>query len=198
MAYRVNEASLTAVADSIRETNGGTQPLQFPEGFTGGIEEIRTMLAGIADGNITKMVIPDGVETICQFAFYGRKKLASVAIPDSVATIGNGAFFNCFELQIAELPPNLVTLEAQAFYQNWQSTISRIPATVKTIGNGAFYQNSRITSVTFEGTPTTLHAQAFQGCSNLETINCPWAEGEVANAPWGATNATINYNYSGG
>jgi hypothetical protein len=25
----------------------------------------------------------------------------------------------------------------------------------------------------------------------------PWAEGAVANAPWGATNATINYNYTG-
>ena len=26
----------------------------------------------------------------------------------------------------------------------------------------------------------------------------PRAEGAVANAPWGATNAKINYNYTGG
>ena len=37
----------------------------------------------------------------------------------------------------------------------------------------------------------------FQGCTNLKTINVPWVSGAVANAPWGATNATINYNYTG-
>lgn len=30
------------------------------------------------------------------------------------------------------------------------------------------------------------------------TRGVPWAEGAVTNAPWGATNATINYNYTGG
>jgi hypothetical protein len=38
---------------------------------------------------------------------------------------------------------------------------------------------------------------AFSGCANITTINVPWAEGAVENAPWGATNATINYNYTG-
>lgn len=35
----------------------------------------------------------------------------------------------------------------------------------------------------------------FNGCTNLTDIKVPWAEGEVAGAPWGATNATITYNY---
>jgi hypothetical protein len=32
-------------------------------------------------------------------------------------------------------------------------------------------------------------------CNNLTIINVPWSSGTVANAPWGAYNATINYNY---
>lgn len=44
---------------------------------------------------------------------------------------------------------------------------------------------------------TYIAADAFEGCTNLITINVPWVEGAVANAPWGATNATINYNYTG-
>jgi hypothetical protein len=36
--------------------------------------------------------------------------------------------------------------------------------------------------------------ECFEG-TNLMTINVPWSEGEVINAPWGASNATINYNY---
>ena len=52
-------------------------------------------------------------------------------------------------------------------------------------------------TVTFKGKPT-ISDSAFLNCGNLTTINVPWAEGEVANAPWGATNATINYNYTEG
>jgi hypothetical protein len=40
-------------------------------------------------------------------------------------------------------------------------------------------------------------SSAFSGCTSLTTINAPWAEGAVSGAPWGATNATINYNYTG-
>ena len=36
---------------------------------------------------------------------------------------------------------------------------------------------------------------AFSNCASLQTINVSWGEGEVANAPWGAPKATINYNY---
>ena len=43
-----------------------------------------------------------------------------------------------------------------------------------------------------------VDAKILFGCTNLTTINVPWAEGAVAGAPWGATNATINYNYTGG
>ena len=39
-------------------------------------------------------------------------------------------------------------------------------------------------------------SSAFDGCTNLTDIKVPWAEGAVANAPWGATNATITYNYT--
>ena len=76
--------------------------------------------------------------------------------------------------------------------------ITEIPAQVKTIDNNAFVGCAGLTNITFKGTPTTINAGAFRSCSNLLTINVPWAEGAVANAPWSATNATINYNYTGG
>jgi hypothetical protein len=51
--------------------------------------------------------------------------------------------------------------------------------------------------LTFKGTPTSISTTAFGSCTNLKTINVPWAEGAVAGSPWGATAATINYNYKG-
>ena len=73
-----------------------------------------------------------------------------------------------------------------------------IPTNVKRIENHAFGLNSSLKSVIFEGVPEYIDELAFIACSNLTTINVPWAEGAVAKAPWGATNATINYNYTGG
>ena len=75
--------------------------------------------------------------------------------------------------------------------------LTSLPSGITNIGNYAFYKCSNLASLTFEGKPTSISNSAFRGCTNLTTINVPWAEGEVANAPWGATNATINYNYTG-
>lgn len=60
-----------------------------------------------------------------------------------------------------------------------------------------FYNCNSLASVTFNSTPSSISSTAFNGCPNLTTINVPWAAGAVSGAPWGATNATINYNHTG-
>ena len=84
-----------------------------------------------------------------------------------------------------------------AFLNCSSLALTSLPSGITNIGNYAFQGCSSLASLTFEGKPTSISKSAFRGCTNLTTINVPWAEGEVANAPWGATNATINYNYTG-
>lgn len=76
---------------------------------------------------------------------------------------------------------------------------TQIGVTVKNkiAAGDAFYLCQELAKVQFQGTPQALSSNCFISCSALTTINVPWGEGEVANAPWGATNATINYNYTG-
>jgi hypothetical protein len=76
-------------------------------------------------------------------------------------------------------------------------TSMTIPDSVTSIGHYAFQICRNLTSVTFKGTPSSISSNTFSDCSVLNTINVPWAEGSVSDAPWGATNATINYNYTG-
>lgn len=71
------------------------------------------------------------------------------------------------------------------------------PNSIISVGNRAFADCSGLTSVIFEGKPNTISSYTFANCSNLTSISVHWAEGEVANAPWGATNATIHYNDKG-
>jgi hypothetical protein len=95
------------------------------------------------------------------------------------------------------LPEGLTALENTTFSNCHKIAITSIPKGITSIDNIAFNNCRSITSMTFEGTLDNISSTAFNGCINLLTINVPWAEGEVANAPWGATNATINYNYTG-
>ena len=67
---------------------------------------------------------------------------------------------------------------------------------ITNIGFGVFANCTGLTSITFEGNPKTIHSSAFNGCSNLTTIYVPWSQGQVANAPWGASKATIIYDYT--
>jgi hypothetical protein len=116
-------------------------------------------------------VVPNGAFSPSSSSY---SKLIAVNFHDDVTSIGSSVFSGCTKLALISLPDS-----------------------VTSIGIYAFYGCSNLTAVTFEGTPSSISTSAFQVCSNLKTINVPWAEGAVENAPWGATNATINYNYTG-
>ena len=52
----------------------------------------------VNDEVVVDLVIPDGVETISDYAFEGCSSLVSITIPASVTSIGNGAFYGCTSL----------------------------------------------------------------------------------------------------
>ena len=126
--------------------------------------------------------------------FKDDKILTSISMP-KVKSIGDYAFQNCYNLVLTSLPKNLETIGSRSF-SGCKNAFTSFPSSLKSIDARAFYYNAFI-AITFKGTPTSIASDAFDGCSNLTTINVPWAEGAVANAPWGATSATINYNYTG-
>lgn len=105
-------------------------------------------------------------------------------------------FQNCVSLKnvYGDLS-NITTIGASAF--DGCTALSSVPniPNVNTIGNFAFRGCTSLTEVKLPSTITSINGGAFTGCTNIQHIYCPWAEGTVANAPWGATKATIHYNY---
>lgn len=65
------------------------------------------------------------------------------------------------------------------------------------IGTRAFASCTSLTEVTFSKVYDGTLTSAFSGCDNLLVIRVPWSEGHVPNAPWGAVNAEIIYDYTG-
>lgn len=141
-------------------------------GGSGGGEEGDIGAEKYLEAQYAEVVLPNA-KSLKPYVFYQDRVLTHIEMP-KVTSIGNHTFNGCTNLAITSLPSGLSSIGVYAF-------------------NGC----SSITAITFKGKPTIIERNVFNGCINLKTINVPWAEGEVDGAPWGATNATINYNYTG-
>ena len=147
--------------------------------------------------NLALTSLPSGITSIGNNAFQGCKNLALTSLPSGITSIGSSTFYDCKKLALTSLPSGLTSIGEYAFYDCFNLALTSLPSGITSIVAHAFLGCTGLTSITFTGKPTNISSLAFEGCANLTTINVPWAEGEVAGAPWGATNAIINYNYTG-
>lgn len=114
-------------------------------------------------------------------------------LPNDLTSIGGYAFYQCRNLALTELPSGVTSIGSSAFSYCSKLKLTEIPASVTVINNQAFMRCDSMTEITFKGKPNTIASGAFTS-SGLKTIRVPWASGEVANAPWGAKNASILYS----
>ena len=197
--YIIQDTTLIGIADSIRAKTGKTDSIPVPDMRSqidsipsGGDDET---MKSLIDRSITSVEIPSGITTIGWGAFQACKKLTSVIFSEGIEDLDTISFSGCTSLKSLELPDSLLTIRNNAFSGCSKIASLIIPANLNSLYYGAFQNCTGLTCVTFKGIPKTV-TTVFNGCTNLTTINVPWSEGEVANAPWGATNATINYNYT--
>ena len=223
--YLIQDTTLSAIADAIRAKTGTAEQLT-PEQMIAAITNIqsggggddsnykefveRTTANPTLPSDLTKIVdyafyefhslaltsLPAGVTSIGTYAFYNCKNLALTSLPAGITSIGNNTFDSCSTLALTSLPEGITSIGNRAFYYCYKLALTSLPAGLQIIKDYAFSVCSGLTSITFEGTPRSI-GSCFGNCSNLTTINVPWAEGAVSGAPWGAKNATINYNYTG-
>ena len=84
---------------------------------------------GVADSSITEVIIPEGIETIGDYAFKGCWQLNTVKLPYSLKKIGFGAFVGTHLKEMA-IPEGVEEIEEAAFYDSGLSVVS-LPSTLK-------------------------------------------------------------------
>lgn len=179
----VNSESLVSVADAIRTKGGTSESLQFPQGFVDAVGAIESggggwSLEGIVTGTEPSGDIVIGAITPKQQALIRCRNITSLTLNGTIFNSGNSQPFSYLGGMNALIIKN---------------TTGAMPAY-------AFAYASTCWTTKIIGTCATLSTTTFSGMGasapNGQTVDIyvPWAEGEVANAPWGATKATIHYN----
>jgi hypothetical protein len=123
--------------------------------------------------NQGEFVIPDGIKTIGDRAFYYCTSLTSISIPDSVTSIGKSAFSICSSLTSITIPDSVTSIGDSAFHNCKSLTSISIPDSVTSIGNYAFHNCFSLKSITIPSSVTEIGKWAFISCSSLKSINIP-------------------------
>jgi len=80
-----------------------------------GVTRIIEIGDGLSVRNVTRVLIPDTVERIGNFAFQGFESLIRIDIPNSVTIIGDYAFKDCTSLVNIDIPDSVTTLGIRPF-----------------------------------------------------------------------------------
>ncbi len=156
---------------------------------------IETATNTLLSGCLTTQ-IPNNVQVIGEWAFYGSSNLASIVIPEGVVTIEDAAFEFCGNLSSVTLPQTLTYIGSGAFeFSNLQSIA--IPEAVVYIGSGAFWE-CKFTEFAFPSQITTIESYVLCYCTGLKSITIPNKATEIKNNAFyscsSLTSVTIGYN----
>lgn len=144
----------------------------------------------IGEDTITKVVIPEGVEEIQEYAFAKLTALKEVVLPTTLKKIGLGAFYGCENLTNINLE-NVQFINESAFYGCKLSRVSldkvvaignyafancklnhlSLPVSAQSLGIGAFRANETLTSIEFKAPKIKIGSYAFAQCNHLIEAN---------------------------
>lgn len=117
-----------------------------------------------------RIVIPDDVTRIGNYAFAYSTYAGDVTIPDNVTSIGNYAFTYCQSITSVVIPDSVTSIGQYAFNRCIKLTNVDIGNNVTSIGNSAFYYCSALTSVIIPDSVTTLGGNVLQYCTALTSV----------------------------
>ena len=133
----------------------------------------KSKIIAFRDKDTTSYVIPDGVTSIGDGAFWDCSSLTSLVIPESVTSIGDYAFCCCESLTDIVLPEGVTSIGRSAFKNCISLTDIVIPDSVTSIGDYAFCCCESLTDIVLPDGVTSIGDRAFDGCRSLSSVVIP-------------------------
>ena len=172
----------------------------------------------INDQEIKDLVIPNTVDSIYNYAFYGCSSLTSVTIPNSVTSIGYYAFYDCTSLTSITIPNSVTSIGSSAFYNccflkkdfinnssldaeknnYWGALVGDTEVDGLIIsGTTIVWAKKHLNAATIPNYITTIGYYAFYNCSSLTSITIPNSVTSIGSSAFSDCVALTKTNYMG-
>ena len=135
-------------------------------------------------GLVTELVIPEGVTTIQDGAFWGCTSIESIYIPASVKEINDFAFAECINIESINVSPDnnifysagncIIQKSNKSVFMGCKTSVIPSDGSVTTIGYEAFQYCRSLTRLTIPDTIKTISGSAFFKCENLTDLIIPY------------------------
>ncbi len=116
-------------------------------------------------------VIPNGVKSINDSAFWVGNKLTGITIPSSVTSIGSAAFVHCINLTDITIPSSVTSIEVSTFSDCQNLKSITLPKSIRSIKNSAFNFCENLTDVYYSGTEAEWKAIEIDALCNESLLN---------------------------
>lgn len=114
--------------------------------------------------------VPEGVEVLSDYAFYGCNGLKKINLPSSLKAIGKCAFQQCEGLETIFIPENVEVINESTFFGCTQLKNAIISKNLTSIDNEAFYGCVMLNCINLPKTIKTI-GNSFERCYSLSAIN---------------------------
>lgn len=126
----------------------------------------------LADANI-----PEGIENLSNFAFYGCTTITSVIIPDSVTSVGQMAFYGCTALESVKIGKAVENIGDSAFggcasleAVHWNAVSCNTAGSYK---DPIFKDCASLTTAVLGESVTKIPENTFCDCTSLMSVTVP-------------------------
>lgn len=138
-------------------------------------------------------LIENGITGISTACFNNCVLIDSIELPNSVVELGESAFAGCSSLKSITLSINIKKIPNSCFSGTGFETFS-IPneSGIEEIEEDIFYNCSGLKNIYIGKNVKTINSKAFRNVDS-PIIKISQEENSISGAPWGATNATIEW-----
>lgn len=172
------------------------------------------------DGNLTKVVIKDGVTNVSDYALFLLPAATQITLPESVTSIGRYGIALCSKLtgmsipkgvtEIGDfglagdgltaitLPDGLQTLGRGAFDACASISGTTLPAAITAVPDKCFNDCTKLLTVDYKGEVTAIGERAFEGCKSLTKAPIPAAVTTLGNSAFNGCIALTDVTLPGG